>query len=601
MKGYNPYPIYDLKNGRVTARKPWLLPYDAYKETLNAYVERGVLKKRRGYEEFGRIVAFVDDEAVGTGDGETKTFAITLTKTPIQDIVLVTDGVESFTDNGDGTLTGDAGGVGTINLTGGTLSVTFHTAPTLSAEITADYNYYPGLPCMGIFEHFTGTDRKVVVFDTKRMNQYNASTSLLEDKTLSDTWTGGDDKFFHCCSATDNKLYITNGTNQIRTWDGSTLSDLVIDYTGGSSNKVDTCKMIFEYHGHIVILYPTEDGVAKPRRWRSSEAGTYTSWPSYCWGDAPTPDDIMGAQMIGNDLYVWFKESLWKLVYTGIYTSPFEWERITAEDGLYAQFSLLTVGGKSYGMSKSSILATDGIRLVPADDSIPGSIISDFDVGKLKYTYASRHRALRQIWWTMCSIGASYPDRVLAYDLEGGGFFTYDLPFHCFGSYATATTLTLDGIDDAWDDIDYAWDEDSSVAGYPLRLAGTYGGYIYQTNLGMTDNGSAIEFLAETGEWNPFILQGQDSVLGAVDFLVTRDDDTELLVEFFIDQESVAYLTQTLTFEDEEDRDRALVWKRLYVGCCASHHRIRLSHTASGQPVEIHAIIPWFKPDGEPL
>jgi len=98
----------------------------------------------------------VTGDPVGTGVPQI-TFTATLTNTPIvADSVSVTDGVETFSDNGDGTLTGSADGSGTIDYDTGALSVTFFAAPANGAAITADYNYGPatwvisttGTPCV---------------------------------------------------------------------------------------------------------------------------------------------------------------------------------------------------------------------------------------------------------------------------------------------------------------------------------------------------------------------------------------------------------------------------------------------------------------------
>ena len=84
----------------------------------------------------------VSGESVGTGDGSTKTFAGTLAA--IKDHVKrgtlsFTDGTETFSDNEDGTLTGDAGGTGTIDYYTGAYSITFNTAPTNGQGVTAAY------------------------------------------------------------------------------------------------------------------------------------------------------------------------------------------------------------------------------------------------------------------------------------------------------------------------------------------------------------------------------------------------------------------------------------------------------------------------------
>jgi hypothetical protein len=53
---YQPFPVYNLSSGKITARDPWLLPKDAFETLINCHLRRGVLEKRKGYTEFGRIV-----------------------------------------------------------------------------------------------------------------------------------------------------------------------------------------------------------------------------------------------------------------------------------------------------------------------------------------------------------------------------------------------------------------------------------------------------------------------------------------------------------------------------------------------------------------
>jgi len=86
--------------------------------------------------------AEVTGEVIGTGDGYATTFTATLANKPIKPgTVKVTDGTETLTDNGDGTLTGDQGGSGTINYVTGEISVTFANAPASGADITVDYEW----------------------------------------------------------------------------------------------------------------------------------------------------------------------------------------------------------------------------------------------------------------------------------------------------------------------------------------------------------------------------------------------------------------------------------------------------------------------------
>ena len=84
----------------------------------------------------------ITGENIGTGDNLEVTFSGTLAHTLLRVSTLtITDTVETFSDNGDGTLTGDLTGTGTINYSTGAFSVTFDTAPGLAQAITAGYEY----------------------------------------------------------------------------------------------------------------------------------------------------------------------------------------------------------------------------------------------------------------------------------------------------------------------------------------------------------------------------------------------------------------------------------------------------------------------------
>lgn len=95
----------------------------------------------------GALGAFVQvsAEVLGVGVAQTLTYAFALAGAPVQPgTVSITDGVETFTDDGMGVLTGDAGGSGTVNYRTGAVSVTFTANPAVGGNITADYTTAPG-------------------------------------------------------------------------------------------------------------------------------------------------------------------------------------------------------------------------------------------------------------------------------------------------------------------------------------------------------------------------------------------------------------------------------------------------------------------------
>ena len=81
------------------------------------------------------------EESLGTGDGSTVLFSGTLANYPVlTGQIQITDTVETFTDwDGDGTMTGDAGGSGSVTYSSGAYSVTFNTAPTSGQALVGYY------------------------------------------------------------------------------------------------------------------------------------------------------------------------------------------------------------------------------------------------------------------------------------------------------------------------------------------------------------------------------------------------------------------------------------------------------------------------------
>lgn len=177
---FQPFLISEFKTGLFSYLEPWIRPIDAFNPLTNAYVYRGTLNKRNGYDLFGRM-AYCDNN-IDLGDGGVS-YSGTLSVHPIAaGSFAPTDGTETFTDNGDGTLTGSAGGTGTINYTTGAWTLTFNAVVAANTNIYA--HYYPNVsrPIMGLkqWDSESTGEHKLVAFDTRRAAIYNASTEVFD-------------------------------------------------------------------------------------------------------------------------------------------------------------------------------------------------------------------------------------------------------------------------------------------------------------------------------------------------------------------------------------------------------------------------------------
>lgn len=97
------------------------------------------------YQSIGQ---YYNRKVLAVGDGVTINFNQGAQNYPIlSGSTIVTDNIETFTDDGTGILTGSLGGNGTVDYEDGSISVSFTTAPPLNTQIWLSYlTYQSGQP-----------------------------------------------------------------------------------------------------------------------------------------------------------------------------------------------------------------------------------------------------------------------------------------------------------------------------------------------------------------------------------------------------------------------------------------------------------------------
>jgi hypothetical protein len=390
-------------------------------------------------------------------------------------------------------------------------------------------------------------------------------------------------------------MFVTNNVDQIKYYDGISFADLNVDFDGDGINNVDKCLMIFQYKQRLVLLHTQEDGYMCPQRVRWSTPGTWNNWTNDGYIDAPTLDWIVSASFLGDDLIVFFERSIWALRYLGDVDLPFVWKKIVDTEGSYATFSTTDYSDELITLGPTGLIATDGFDVERLDEDRIPDIALDIDQENYDLCYAAVLEENRELWLLYPSIGSDKSDRVLVLNYASNAWSIYDLSLHTIGYWDRApTVLTLDEIDSTWDELEMTWDDRTVQAGYPITLGGTIDGKILQVNNGGSDLGAPIKFEVKSGQWNPFIEQGSRARLGKIDFLFSRDDAITVDVDFFVDFNSTPYKTVQLQLDGPNEK----VWKTIHVGQDGSTHQIRIRNEAVDQTVELHAIVPWFKPTG---
>lgn len=149
--------IGPVNRGLRTDRTAFNIDNDSFPTLINAYQWRGRVKRKRGTEFLCRLERYFNSTIISyssfptfalsggvgnllSGFSLQSTGNIVPGSVTINDITLPT----TFTDDGMGNLVGGAGG--TINYASGVITITGGGTDSINAE----FNYYPGLPVLGI-------------------------------------------------------------------------------------------------------------------------------------------------------------------------------------------------------------------------------------------------------------------------------------------------------------------------------------------------------------------------------------------------------------------------------------------------------------------
>lgn len=207
--------IGNFAKGMKTNPLPFNIDNDAFPVMYNFFSWRGRAKRKRGTVLLGQLrrqlqsVVSPNSWQVGVimtlnGSGAGSANLVSLytlgTGSSIAPgTITFSDGTNTYTDSGlNGTLTGTAGGSGTINYATGAITITGGAA---GQNVIGTFSYFPGLPVMGLEDFVTTSSAPFAIpldFDTKYAYQFNESTqkfySVSYYKTTNNpvVWTGQD-------------------------------------------------------------------------------------------------------------------------------------------------------------------------------------------------------------------------------------------------------------------------------------------------------------------------------------------------------------------------------------------------------------------------
>ncbi|OGT44288.1 MAG: hypothetical protein A3F13_02660 [Gammaproteobacteria bacterium RIFCSPHIGHO2_12_FULL_40_19] len=422
----------------------------------------------------------------------------------------------TFTDNGDGTLTGDViGNTGIINYLTGNVTLT-HTSGA-GVAVTVDFGYFPGLPVMGIAqrESSTDSDEQTLFFDT--VYAYVFVDEAFQEYLPGTTWTGTDYDFFlttnyRGVNAYNRLFFVTNFNLNLQapttydpiryTNDGGAWTDF--QPLVASTHTLWQAKILVPYYGRLLALNTWEGLTADTytgaqnyfSRCRFSQVGDpvgVDSWRTDIRGkggfiDAPVNEVIMSATFFKNTLIVFFEKSTWQLRYLGEVGFPFLWERISSDYGSESKMATILFDEGVATVGDKGIVSSNSLNVKRIDQQIP-DLVFDFRNSEngIERVGGIRDFQRQLVFWNYCDSNLSseddpriYPNRVLVYNYMNQTYAIFRDNITAFGTFQPSTGITWNQLDIYWDDNEVCWDDADTQSLFPNIVMGNQQGFVLE-------------------------------------------------------------------------------------------------------------------------
>ncbi len=538
---YSPLRITGNETGLVQSREEFLLPDDAYPLLENAYVWRERILRKKGYQLLGRLRRVFENVSIGNSGASPWTFnlfavvtpAITETNKEIQPgSVVITIGGNILIDQGDGTLETSpiSATSGTINYITGDITITGAAGATPS---TATFNYYPGIPVMGLRSRELNNinNEQLVAFD--QVYAYVFGATGWQEFIPGTIWTGSDSDFFWSTNywVGDGNLkifWVTNfsGTSgdPIRYTNGTTWVDFApqIDNAGPPANRLQQCLALLPFRGRLVAFNTLEGvtlgtSVSHTNRIRWAAIGTpfsdvsaiVTTVNANAWRDdirgqggfldIPTSEAIVAVGFVRDNCVIYCERSTWQLRYTGRSIAPFQIERVNSELGAESTFSAVQFDTSLVGMGDKGVVECDSFKSNRIDIKIPDLIYQFNNQNNgTKRVHGIRDFQQRLAYWTYPykPNGSIFPDRRLVYNYENDSWAIFTDSLTTLGTFQAQTGRTWANTPEPWVRQNYPWINRPAL--FPSIVGGNQQGFVEYLD-SQTTNDVSLSITAITG------------------------------------------------------------------------------------------------------
>lgn len=339
--------------------------------------------------------------------------------------------VSDYTDLAD-TETNDSENV--LYGTNGSLEQRLGSEKLYNKKLTNTSSTSVGEPITGhyFFDKLGSTQTVSVVAAGNAVYQYTSATASAIVTGLTDN----SEAFFSFCqvedprSASDEILLMTNGVDDIYTWNASSTAVKLSSFT--SASAVPKCKYLLTHKRRVYALniidaadadaavkvvisgFGAVDGAADPHRFsEGAGGGTF-----YC-GGAGKQGDIRGGKILNDQVIIYTRKSVWKFnPGAGSIIDTSNLQQMQESIGLYAPFSLVDVGNFHIFLAEQGVYAFDGVNFVPLSDKVDNEFFLNANAEQLELAKGVYDKQENQYKLYFAYGESSRNNRCLIYDLK---------------------------------------------------------------------------------------------------------------------------------------------------------------------------------------
>ena len=411
-----------------------------------------------------------------------------------------------------------------------------------------------------------------------------ADTWTLISTSPGPSFTGDEDDIFW--SVIFNDLFIvTNGTDNIMKWEGTTWADL-----GGATGNYKA-KCMAPFYSTLVLGHTIESGTACPYRIRWSDTGDPENWSTGNAGFVDlmdTADFITALVQMGDRLFVFKERSIWELIFVGDTGSAMFEPRLVIDGiGTYAGKTCINLGTKILFFGSDSIYSFDGLHIDSVSDQLFPIL---YETGEKIVQHNKLNRAVAEYveetgdYIVALPTGNDNPDLLLRYNVKDKSWAKRTKDVVALGLYSSQTQITWAVAKTgalAWNHADWAipWKRQQLLSGSPTML------YLASDNTIEEDDRTVYSSELMIWETKDFILAEACRWLYVV--FETRGESYDVSHSF--DQGRSWSDEETLT-PDADD------FRKMVYPINATHKQIRLRIRTYNEKFELKWLTPYYIP-----